>query len=314
MSKTPALVFPGQGSQNVGMLDSLGQVYPLVKQTIDEASSVLGYDLWQVMTEDSDNRINNTEVTQPVLLTAGVAIWRLLQDELVVTRPSFMAGHSLGEYTALVCAEAIAFDDALRLVEQRGKLMQSAVPVGEGAMAAIVGLDDKTVQTVCAQIEPRGSVTPANFNAPGQVVIAGAKEAVETACGQLKEAGARMVKMLAMSVPSHCPLMRSAADELAEALAHIDIVMPKVTVLHNVDASPAKTPKEIRKKLVAQLYSPVRWVDTIRRIADEGINLVYELGPGRVLAGLNKRIDKEVSTYPIYDVDSINKVIDLDLD
>lgn len=314
MSNTPALVFPGQGSQQVGMLDALGESYPIIRETYAEASAILGYDLWRVVAEDPDQSLNRTEVTQPAMLAAGVALWRLLQDEIATIRPVFMAGHSLGEYTALVCAQALEFQDAIRLVEQRGKLMQSAVPVGEGAMAAIMGLDDKTIQTVCAEIEPLNAVTPANFNAPGQVVIAGTTAAVELACEQLKANGAKMAKMLAVSVPSHCPLMRPAADELARMLNDIAIQMPRVPVLHNVDATPATSVTQVREKLVAQLYSPVKWVDTVRRIADEGIMMMLEVGPGRVLTGLNKRIAKDVSILPLFDIDTLNKIVACDWD
>lgn len=314
MSNTPALVFPGQGSQHVGMLSSFAKPYPIIKKTYDEASSVLGYDLWKVISEGPEETLNRTEVTQPALLAAGVALWRLLEDEVTLIRPAYMAGHSLGEYTALVCANAISFEDAVRLVEQRGKLMQDAVPLGEGAMAAIVGLDNKVIKEVCDEIEPINSVSPANFNAPGQVVVAGTLAAVELACERFKEKGARMAKMLAVSVPSHSPLMRPAAEKLEALLADIKIEMPTVPVLHNVNAAAANSVEQIRKNLVAQLYSPVKWVDTVRFIANEGIIVMLEMGPGRVLSGLNKRIDKDVTTLPMFDVDALNKALARDWD
>jgi [acyl-carrier-protein] S-malonyltransferase len=313
MSESLAIVFPGQGAQHVGMLGALAESFSEVKQTFEEACDVLGYDLWNLVASGPEEALNQTEVTQPAMLSAGVAIWRLLQEEMNC-KPRFMAGHSLGEYTALVCSGAISFKDGLELVRLRAQFMQSAVPAGMGAMAAIMGLDDEKIRAICAQIGSEQDVSPANFNAPGQVVIAGKQESVELACSKMKEAGAKMAKMLAVSVPSHCLLMSEAAEKLAEQLENVLFNVPDIHVLHNVDAKPAKTADEIKSKLVQQLYSPVLWVKTVRTLADEGVSVILEAGPGKVLAGLNKRIVKEITTLPVFDPDSLQKALDYDFD
>lgn len=300
-----ALLFPGQGSQAVGMLSAMALRYPVIRETFAEASSALSYDLWQLVCEGPEETLNKTEHTQPALLAAGVAVWRVWQGQ-GGAEPMAMAGHSLGEYTALVCARALGFADALRLVERRGQLMQAAVPAGAGAMAAIVGLDDEAVRAVCAEAA-RGEVVEAvNFNAPGQVVVAGHMAAVERATTLAKTRGAKLTKILPVSVPSHCSLMKTAADHLKNDLDGISIQPPAIPVLHNLDASQRRTAEDIRHALVAQLYNPVLWVRTIRQLRELGAAALLECGPGRVLAGLNKRIDKSAASECIHDPASLD--------
>ncbi len=295
-----ALVFPGQGSQSVGMLAELAAAEPLVEATFAEASAVLGYDLWKLVAEGPAEELNQTHITQPAMLSAGVAVWRIWQEKGGAT-PAVMAGHSLGEYTALVAAGAIGFADAVALVEQRGKLMQEAVPAGTGSMAAILGLEDAQVIDVCASAAQGEVVSAVNFNANGQVVIAGQVAAVERAVELAKEAGAKRAVILPVSVPSHCALMKPAAEKLAERLAAITINTPQIPVINNADVSKASDADAIRDALVRQLYSPVRWVETITAMADEGVDSLIECGPGKVLVGLNKRIVKEMGTQAIFD-------------
>ncbi|MDX1443657.1 MAG: ACP S-malonyltransferase [Gammaproteobacteria bacterium] len=304
-----AFVFPGQGSQSVGMLADLASAHDEVKDTFAEASDALGYDLWKLVQEGPEESLNSTERTQPALLAAGVAVWRVLAEN-GVKRPEIMAGHSLGEYSALVCAGALDFADAIRLVEFRGQAMQEAVPAGTGAMAAILGLADDDVRAVCEASANGEVVSAVNFNAPGQVVIAGNKAAVERAVEAAKEKGAKRAIELPVSVPSHCSLMQPAADKMAERLKDVKIVAPKVPVIHNVDVERHSDPEEIRQALVAQLHSPVRWVETIEMMSDDGILGVAECGPGKVLAGLNRRIDKTMDVYPVFDVASLEKTLD----
>lgn len=285
------MVFPGQGSQSVGMLSDLAAAFPPVKETFDEASAVLGYDLWQRVSTGPVELLNQTSCTQPALLTAGVATWRCWQqrsDRL----PAMMAGHSLGEYTALVCAGAVGFADAVGLVEKRGLHMQNAVAEGSGAMAAILGLEDGQVKALCAQAAEGETVSAVNFNSPGQVVIAGDRAAVERAMALAKQAGAKRALPLPVSVPSHCDLMQPAAEAFAADLAAVTFRAPVIPVLHNVDVAVHNDPDEIRDALVAQLHQPVRWVEIIQSMRAAGIATVFEMGPGKVLAGLNKRIDK----------------------
>ncbi len=298
-------IFPGQGSQSVGMLADLAESFDVVIQTFAQASEVLGYDLWKVVSEGPDTELNKTECTQPALLTAGVAVYRVLKDKAAT--PSIMAGHSLGEYTALVCAEALAFTDAVSLVADRGRFMQEAAPAGAGAMAAILGLDDDVVEQVCASTES-GIVSCANYNSPGQIVIAGEHAAVEVAIEALKEAGAKRALMLPVSVPSHCSLMKPAADALAERLFAIEVKSPTVRVIHNVDAQTHSEPTEIKQVLIEQLYKPVRWVDVMTVMSAQS-DQVIESGPGKVLAGLCKRIDRKLTCLPVYDPSSLEKAL-----
>ncbi len=283
-----ALVFPGQGSQSVGMMNAYGDAAP-IRDTFAEASLALGQDLWAMVAEGPAELLNQTVNTQPVMLAAGVAAYRLWQAQGGPV-PAFMAGHSLGEYTALVCAGALDFADAVKLVRLRAEAMQSAVPEGAGGMAAVLGLDDDLVRAVCAEAAQGEVLEAVNFNSPGQVVIAGNKAAVERGCVLAKEKGAKRALPLPVSVPSHCALMQPAADKLRTALAAIEVRTPTVSVLHNADVASHNEPDAIREALARQLYSPVRWVETVQLMATQGVQLIAECGPGKVLAGLNKRI------------------------
>jgi len=305
---TLAMVFPGQGSQSVGMLSELAANYPLVNETFAQASDVLGYDLWKLTRDGPEDELNRTDRTQPAMLAAGVAVWRVWQQEGGVV-PGVMAGHSLGEYSALVCAGAMDFTDAIRLVEQRGQYMQSAVPAGVGAMAAILGLDDATVADVCSRAAAGEVVSPVNFNSPGQVVIAGNADAVQRAIGLAKEAGAKRALPLAVSVPSHCALMQPAAEQLAERLAQTSISTPSIPVIQNVDAVRHDQPDAIRDNLKKQLYSPVQWVLTVQNMGGQGVTRIIEAGPGKVLAGLCKRIDKSIAGAAVFDPDSLTAAL-----
>lgn len=284
-----AFVFPGQGSQAVGMLADMAAQYPLVEETFAEASAVLGYDLWALVQQGPAEELNKTWQTQPALLTASVALWRVWQQE-GGKAPALMAGHSLGEYSALVCAGVIAFSDAVRLVELRGKLMQDAVPEGTGAMSAIIGLDDDSIAKACEEAAQGQVVSPVNFNSPGQVVIAGHKDAVERAGVACKAAGAKRALPLPVSVPSHCALMKPAAEKLAVELQNITFNAPAIPVVNNVDVACATDPDEIRNALVRQLYSPVQWTKSVELMASRDVTHLYEVGPGKVLTGLTKRI------------------------
>jgi [acyl-carrier-protein] S-malonyltransferase len=299
-----SFVFPGQGSQAVGMLAELAAAYPLVGDTFAEASAALGLDLWRLVQEGPAEELNLTHNTQPAMLAAGVAVWRVWQQQGGV-QPAYLAGHSLGEYTALVAGGAIAFADAVRLVAERGRLMQAAVPEGTGAMAAILGLDDDQVRAACAQAAAGEVVEAVNFNSPGQVVIAGHAGAVARAVEAAKAAGAKRAVTLPVSVPSHCALMRPAAERLAQRLASMAVRVPQIPVLHNVDVAVASTADAVRDRLARQLHSPVRWAETVKRLAAEGVTLVVEAGPGKVLAGLNKRIDKNLESVAAYDPASL---------
>jgi [acyl-carrier-protein] S-malonyltransferase len=287
------MVFPGQGSQSVGMLAPLAAAFPVVIETFEQASGVLGYDLWARVQEGPVDLLNQTACTQPAMLAAGVATWRCWRQK-TDKQPAMMAGHSLGEYTALVCAGALDFEDAVRLVEQRGKLMQQAVPDGTGAMAAILGLDDDQVRAVCSDAAEGQVVSAVNFNSPGQVVIAGHAQAVARAMTLAKAAGAKRALLLPVSVPSHCALMKPAADLFAARLAATDFRIPEIAVVHNVDVGVKNDVDAIRAALAAQLYQPVRWVETIRAMHAAGVARVVEMGPGKVLAGLNKRIEQSM--------------------
>lgn len=292
--------FPGQGSQHVGMLAELAQSYPVVLETFKQASDVLGYDLWELVQQGPAETLNQTDKTQPALLTASVALWRIWAEEQGST-PSVIAGHSLGEYSALVCAGVIEFKDAVKLVELRGQLMQQAVPAGTGAMSAIIGLDNDRIAACCVQAAQGQVVSPVNFNSPGQVVIAGNKEAVERAGILLKEAGAKRVMPLPVSVPSHCALMKPAAEKLAVALQSIHFNPPEIAVINNVDVIAESDVEKIKDALVRQLFCPVRWSDIVEKMASEGITIQVEAGPGKVLSGLVRRINKSLTAQVIND-------------
>ncbi|MCX8583039.1 MULTISPECIES: ACP S-malonyltransferase [unclassified Gilliamella] len=304
-----AMVFPGQGSQAVGMLKDLAENYPIVKSTFDEASQVLGYDLWALVQDGPAEELNKTWQTQPALLASSVAIYRVWQS-INGAQPEFMAGHSLGEYSALVCAGVIDFKDAIKLVELRGKLMQEAVPSGTGAMFAIIGLDNDSIRKACDEAAQGQVVAPVNFNSPGQVVIAGNKEAVERAGALCKEAGAKRALPLAVSVPSHCALMKPAADKLAVALNNITFNAPKFAVINNVDVKVETSADKIKTALIAQLYSPVRWTETVEDMAKQGVTMLVEIGPGKVLTGLTKRIVDSLSAYAVNDKASLDVAIE----
>lgn len=301
-----AFVFPGQGSQSVGMLAELAESHPEVKAVFVEASEVLGYDLWEVIQNDPQGSLNQTDVTQPAMLAAGIAVYRTLIAQKTVA-PAFMAGHSLGEYTALVASGVMTLAQGIELVAERGRLMQEAVPAGQGAMAAVLGLEDAQVVAVCAQVD--GVVEAVNFNSPGQVVVAGNKDAVDAALPLMTEAGASRVVPLPVSVPSHCSLMKPAADKLAETLAKMAFKMPTVPVLHNVQFAQATSVDEIKSLLVQQLYRPVQWVETVNAMKAQGVESLYELGPGKVLMGLNRRIDRKMSVLPVLDQASLEKAL-----
>lgn len=303
MSKKTALVFPGQGSQSIGMLAELGSL-PEVRATFAEASQALGEDLWALAQQGPEEKLNDTRWTQPVLLTAGVAVFRAWQAHNGVA-PALLAGHSLGEYSALVAAGALSLADGVQLVAERGRLMQEAVPAGTGAMAAILGLEDDAVRAACAQAAQGEVVAAVNLNAPGQVVIAGSKAAVERAIEACKAAGAKRAVPLPVSVPSHCALMMPAAEQLAVRLRSVAIAVPAVPVLNNVDVAVAASADAIRDALVRQLYSPVRWVETVAKLAADGAGVIVECGPGKVLTGLNKRIAREAECLCVQDSASL---------
>ncbi|WGE45898.1 ACP S-malonyltransferase [Actinobacillus equuli] len=302
-----AMVFPGQGSQAVGMLADLATAYPIVEETFKQASDVLGYDLWDLVQNGTAEDLGQTQRTQPALLASSVAIYRVWQQKYPELKPSVMAGHSLGEYSALVCAGVLNFQDAIKLVELRGNAMQQAVPAGTGAMYAIIGLDNEAIINACeqAQAEVGEIVSAVNFNSPGQVVIAGTKAAAEKAGELCKAAGAKRALPLAVSVPSHCALMKPAADKLAGALQNITLNAPVVPVINNVDVSVETDAEAIRNALVRQLYSPVRWTETVEKMANEGVATLYEIGPGKVLTGLAGRIVKELNAKAVNDVASL---------
>lgn len=308
MTAKIALLFPGQGSQSVGMLKELAAEYPAVETTYREASDALGYDLWDITQNGPAEKLNQTDITQPALLTAGVAIWRIW-NELGAAKPAVLAGHSLGEYTALVCAQVLSLADGVRLVRKRGELMQAAVPPGQGSMAAVLGLDDSVIETLCVQAALGQVVSPVNFNSPGQVVIAGNKEAVDRATEQLKAAGAKKVLPLAVSVPSHCALMKPAAEQLRAHLASIPFQSPSIAVVNNVDARVETDVDAIRDALVRQMYSPVQWVRCMQYVFGQGVHSGFECGPGKVLTALNKRIEKEFTGDSLQDPQALRSAV-----
>lgn len=304
-----AVMFPGQGSQAVGMMAALGEDHAVVRDTFREASDVLGTDLWDLCRNGPAESLNRTEFTQPAMLAAGVAAWRVLAAA-TSARPALVAGHSLGEYSALVAAEALDFPAAVGLVAERAAAMQQAVPEGQGAMAAILGLDDAAVVELCA-VHAGGDVLEAvNFNSPGQVVIAGAAAAVDRAVAAAPAAGAKRALRLPVSVPSHCALMRSAADRLAVRLESTALRMPRVPVLHNVSAAPVQSVPELRAILAEQLFRPVRWVETVRAMHTAGVQALVEAGPGRVLTGLAKRIERDLQLFEVSDPSSLARTLE----
>ncbi len=300
MSSNIAFIYPGQGSQSIGMLKELASEFGLIENTFAKASEALGYDLWDLVQNGSAEQLNQTDITQPALLAAGVAIWRVWGEQ-DGAEPIAMAGHSLGEYTALVCAGAISLADGVRLVKKRGELMQQAVPAGQGAMAAVLGLDDELIEKICRQAAEGQVVSPVNYNSPGQVVIAGDKAAVDRAGDLLKAQGAKKVVPLAVSVPSHCSLMKPAADQLQLELDGIDISSPLIPVVNNVDATVETDVAAIRAALVRQMYSPVQWVKVVQQLMATGAEAGCECGPGKVLTGLNKRIDRKFAGNTLQD-------------
>lgn len=304
MSASLAFVFPGQGSQSLGMLAELGAQYPLIIDTFKEASDALGYDLWALTQQGPEERLNQTDKTQPAILTASIALWRLWLAE-GGARPAYVAGHSLGEYSALVAAGSLTLADAVKLVERRGQLMQEAVPAGQGGMAAILGLDDEVVIAACAEAARGDVVSAVNFNSPGQVVIAGQAEAVERAMELCKAKGAKRALPLPVSVPSHCELMRPAAERFAEAVNAIDWQAPQIPLVQNVSAAVAGDLSTLKSDLLQQLYKPVRWVESVQCLAANGATQLVECGPGKVLAGLNKRCADGVATFNLNTPDAV---------
>lgn len=303
MTKKLAFVFPGQGSQKVGMLSELAVAYPSLRETFDEASETIGYDMWQLIQQGPQEDLNLTERTQPILLASSVALWRLWQS-CSGAMPELMAGHSLGEWSALVCSGVVQFTDALQIVRARGQYMQQAVPLGEGAMAAIIGLADDKIIDACAQASSLGVVDAVNFNAPGQVVIAGSSSAVERAIELCKQAGAKRALPLPVSAPFHTSLMRPAADQLSELVDAITFSAPSIPVVHNVHGKVEDDPQKIGSLMLEQIYHPVRWVDCINYLSDSGVTDLLECGPGRVLSGLTKRINRELSVSATDDPES----------
>ncbi len=300
-----AYVFPGQGSQSVGMLSDLAESHDVVLETFSQASAVLGYDLWDLVQNGPEDKLNQTEFTQPALLSASIAIWRVALEQ-GVPQPDVVAGHSLGEYSALVAAGVLKFETAVKLVQQRGQFMQTAVPIGQGGMAAVLGLDDAQVVSICTEVSSDNeTVQAANFNAPGQVVIAGHNGALEQAITKLKDAGAKRAMALAVSAPFHSALMKPAGENMAAVLAEVEVAKPSIKVIQNIDADYHDLPDEIRSNLVAQMSGAVLWTNTVQKMVADGVDRIVECGPGKVLTGLNKRIDKSIASLSINSVDSL---------
>lgn len=307
-----ACVFPGQGSQSIGMMKGYAD-FPVVRETFAEASSVLGQDFWAMVNDGSSDELNLTVNTQPLMLMAGIAVYRAWQS-LGNVNPVIMAGHSLGEYTALVASGALAFSDALPLVRFRAEVMQQAVPEGTGAMAAILGLDDEVVEALCGEITHSSSgelLEPANFNSPGQIVIAGHKNAVLRGMELARSKGAKRALMLPVSIPSHCSLMSQAADKLQQRLEPLMLEPPETPLLHNADAQRHEDTEGIKRILIRQLCSPVRWTETVRSFASAGVTHVVECGPGKVLSGLNKRIDANLQSLALADSVALHHAVDI---
>ena len=303
-----ACVFPGQGSQSVGMLSDISENYEIARTTFEQASDALGYDLWKLICDGPDADLNQTDRTQPALLASSVAIWRVLEQKGF--QCDYMAGHSLGEYSALVCAGALRFEEAVKLVEMRGQFMQQAVPAGVGAMYAIIGLADEAIQTACESAAQGEVVSPVNYNSPGQVVIAGNAAAVERAGALCKEAGAKRAMPLAVSVPSHCELMTPAAEKLKGALDALTVSEPSIPVFNNVDVLAQNNASDIKDALVRQLYSPVRWTETVQKLASNNVTSLLEVGPGKVLTGLAKRIDKSLTASAVNTFDGVEALFE----
>ena len=303
-----AMIFPGQGSQSVGMLADLAEAEPAVRETFDEASDCLGYDLWDLCQAGPEELLGRTDHTQPAMLTAGVAVFRAWKARGGAAA-AVMAGHSLGEYTALVCAGYLDFRQAVSLVRSRGEIMQAAVPAGSGALAAILGLDDDTIARVCESAAQDGVVEPVNFNSPGQVVIGGEAAAVDRAIEAARERGARRAVRLQVSVPSHCSLMEGASEQLATLLSEVSIDPSGTTVIHNVDGAPRDTDSAVREALARQLFLPVRWTKCIAAMKEAGADVFLEMGPGKVLTGLMRRIDRELGALAVYDTESLDEAI-----
>jgi [acyl-carrier-protein] S-malonyltransferase len=303
-----AIVFPGQGSQFLGMMNGLIDVQTNIKKLFDKASEILAYDLLEIITSGPEEKLNQTEITQPALLTTAYAAWLTLKEKSDLI-PTVLAGHSLGEYTALLCADVISFEDAVVLVAERGRCMQKAVPVGVGAMAAILGLNDEQVIQVCADVAENEIVSAANFNSSAQIVIAGHKEAVERAINAAKNAGAKRALLLPVSVPSHCMLMKDAANEFEESLNKVNFKNAEIPVLQNVDAKTKSSSEEIKAALLEQLYKPVRWVDSINNMKNMNVTKIIECGPGKVLSGLIKRIDRTFELFSIQDEVTLKKAL-----
>ncbi len=303
-----SIVFPGQGSQSLGMLSDLNSNFSIVNEVFQEASDAISFDLWKIVNEDQE-ALNLTENTQPVMLAAGYATYKILSEEMSLS-PVSMAGHSLGEYTALVASNSVSFFEAIQLVRKRGELMQAAVPTGTGSMAAILGLEDVVIVEICQKASNKGIVEAVNYNSPGQVVIAGEKNAVTHACELMKEAGAKRALILPVSVPSHCSLMKEAANEFKNSIDSIDFRINNIKVIHNVDADYSNTIEEIKSKLVEQLYKPVLWTSSVLEMKESGVERLIEAGPGKVLVGLARRIDKSLSASAIIDVSSLKSTIE----
>jgi [acyl-carrier-protein] S-malonyltransferase len=304
-----ALVFPGQGSQTVGMLADLAAARPEVKETFDEAGLALDIDLWHLVCHGPAETLDRTELTQPAMLAAGVAVWRCWQT-LSGRRPKAMAGHSLGEYSALVAAGSLEFSDAVRIVAERGRLMQAAVTDGKGAMAAILGLDDEVVEAICREAAEGQVLAPANYNSPGQLVIAGDSAAIERAILKCRDAGAKRAMVLPVSVPAHCALMKPAAAGVEKVLADIEVSPPRIPVRHNIDGQVRIDPADIRRALVDQVHQPVRWTGTVRAMAQSGIVRLAECGPGRVLCGLSRRIDRSLECAALHQPEAMENTIE----
>jgi [acyl-carrier-protein] S-malonyltransferase len=309
MTANLAFVFPGQGSQKVGMLAEIAAQFPIVEKTFAEASDVLGYNMWEMIQQGPQETLNLTENTQPLLLTSSVALWRVWLEKNGA-KPALMAGHSLGEFSALVCAGTLKFADAVALVRDRGRFMQTAVPVGEGAMAAILGLDDEKIVELCKEASAIGCVEAVNFNSPGQVVIAGHVAPVEKAIELFKAAGAKRALPLPVSAPFHTSLMKPAGEKLAVELRKLDFAAPQIPVVHNVHAKTEKDPEVIRELLIQQIYSPVLWTQCVEFMAAQGITTTIECGPGKVLSGLNKRVVKELNTFALETPEDLAKALE----
>lgn len=303
-----AIIFPGQGSQKVGMLTELASHNSIIKETFSEASSVLGYDLWNLIQIGPVEKLNQTHYAQPALLASSVAIWRLWKQKNG-KQPILFAGHSLGEYSALVCSGSLDFMSAIKLVRLRGIFMQEAVPLGEGSMSAIIGLNNSDVIDACQQAKQEQIVAPASFNSPDQIVIAGHTAAVERASILCKKAGAKYILPLPISIPSHCLLMKKAAEKLSKELDLVVLSHPQIPFINNVDVCLESNPKNIKQALIRQMYNPVRWYETIEYLANQGVDILLEMGPGHVLTKLNKRMINTISSVAINNIDSLMKVI-----